>query len=206
MQEVFITDNSDVGKAIATSEKQDDIISKLEDIEVLVTLPQDLTPTGSPTFANETLTGLEASKMVFTDGNKKLVSGGTDVTAEELEELTDGSETELHSHAGGAGGNCSMLTGVYTGNGASEQEIDVGVDLASKTHVYIIIKALTTGAEEGAMHRIEYGQGALTMVYTNTADSIYGIKNLSSVGFVLVNNGYANKSAVLYRYIVFWVD
>jgi len=206
MQEVFITNNSDVGKAIgtATSEKQDDIISKLEDIEVLVTLPQDLTPTGSPTFANETLTGLDASKMVFTDGNKKLVSGGTDVTAEELEELTDGSETELHSHAGGVGGNCSMLTGVYTGNGVDDREIDIGVDLASKTHVYIIIKS-NAGNQVG-MHRMEYGQGDLTMQFYTNNDTSNCIQGVTANGFEIGSNARINTNGSLHRYIVFWVD
>lgn len=204
MQEVFITDNSDVGKAIATSEKQDDIISKLEDIEVLVTLPQDLTPTGSPTFANETLTGLDASKMVFTDGNKKLVSGGTDVTAEELEELTDGSETELHSHAGGAGGNCSMLVGIYTGDSNDDREIDIGVDLASKTYAYVIVKP--NYAVDGAIHRIEYGQGDLTMRFMNFTDQANLIQSFSDAGFVIGSDSEANRNGTIFRYIVFWVD
>lgn len=42
---------------------------------------------------------LEASKIVATDSNKVLTSLNTDITAAELEELSDSSETTLHSHA-----------------------------------------------------------------------------------------------------------
>ena len=130
----------------------------------------------------------------------------TDITAAELEEISDGSETTLHSHAFAGAGNCSMETGVYTGIGATEQEIDIGIDLAVKTHVYIIIKEVTATTGIGAMHRIEYGQGNLTMVFDDVVDNVYGIKNLTSVGFNLVSNGYVNKDGLSYRYIVFWVD
>ncbi len=69
MQEVYLSNkNSGVPQNPATVEKQTEITNKLEEIKVLVTLPQDLTPTASPTFVGETLTGLTPSRIVASDG------------------------------------------------------------------------------------------------------------------------------------------
>jgi len=85
--------------AVLTANKQVEIVDKLEDIKMLVTLPQDLSATASPTFAGTTLSGLTPLRLVSTDEEGSLVSGETDITAAQLEELSDGSETILHSHA-----------------------------------------------------------------------------------------------------------
>lgn len=50
--------------------------------------------------------------------------GATDVTAAELEELTDGSATTLHSHAGGGGVNVLKAKGTATGS-MDDTEIDL---------------------------------------------------------------------------------
>lgn len=47
--------------------------------------------------------------------------GSTDVTAAELEELSDGSATTLHSHAGGSG---TMTTVKEAGVGVGDADID----------------------------------------------------------------------------------
>jgi hypothetical protein len=62
-------------------------------------IDQDIQTTASPTHAGLTLSGLTASRVVFTDGTKALASGASDITAAEMEELTDGSTTTLHDHA-----------------------------------------------------------------------------------------------------------
>ena len=203
MEEVYIS-NKDTGipEDYPTKEKQNEIIGKLEDIKMLVTLPQDLSATASPTFAGLSLSNLTPSRLVFAgEGGGGLVSGVTDITAPELEELSSGSETTLHSHA--TAGACSMLTGVYTGDKVDNREIDVGVDLASKTYVYIIIKGLFTYK---AVHRMEYSQGNYAMSYDGTNDTPQLIKGLTANGFIVSTSDVTNKVDTLHRYIIFWMD
>jgi hypothetical protein len=105
--------------------------------------------------------------------------------------------------AGGGGGNCSMKTGTYVGDGADPHAIDIGVNLAAKTHVYLVIKAAATKL---AQHRIEYGQGDLTMLYGATADAADKIQGLTATGFELGGHADVNAAATTFRYIAFWVD
>jgi len=198
-----VAKQDDLIAVTATGAKQDEQAVILEEIKMLVTLPQDITPTGSPTFAGETLTGLTPSRLVFTDEGKGLVSGETDITEAQLEELSDGSETALHSHAGASAGNCSMTTGVYTGNGNDDREINIGIDLASKTHVYVIIKR--NGATK-AVHRTEYEQGDFCMFYDAASDSNDLIQGFTSTGFEIGTKDDVNNNGKTYRYIAFWVD
>jgi len=100
-------------------------------------------------------------------------------------------------------GLSGMKNGIYTSNGVLDREVDIGVDLASKTHVYIIIKAATT---EKSVHRIEYEQGISSMSFDNTADSTHWIKTLTANGFTIGDFDEVNKDTYAYRYIVFWVD
>ena len=62
-----------------------------------------------------------------------------------------------------------IRTGTYTGNGVDNRNINIGVNLASKSNVYVIIKAASNSLN--AVHRIEYGQGDLTMLFGATNDS-----------------------------------
>lgn len=106
MEEVYLSNKTTgISHNPTTEEKQTEIIDKLEDIRVLVTLPQDLSITASPTFAGTTLSDLTPSRLVFTNIEKSFASGVTDITAAQLEELSDGSETTLHSHAVGDTGH-----------------------------------------------------------------------------------------------------
>lgn len=90
-----------------------------------VLLDQNLRKTDDVIFNKATLSGLTASQLVFTDASKVLdTPAATDVTAAELEELTDASETTLHSHAGGAGG-----TFVDRGDASNYDLINTGMTL-----------------------------------------------------------------------------
>ena len=63
-------------------------------------IDQDVTSGASPVFDGSNFTGISV------DPDYSDISGndaGTDISAAELEELSDGSETTLHSHAGGGG-------------------------------------------------------------------------------------------------------
>lgn len=102
-----------------------------------------------------------------------------------------------------AKGTCSIITGTYTGDGGDDRSINIGVDLATKSNVYVIVKAETAFY---AVHRTEYAQGANSMCYNNTADISIGIYAFNATGFTVSYSNYSNGSGIIYRYIVFWTD
>ena len=109
---------------------------------------------------------------------------------------------------GGVGGglpaeNAQMKTGTYTGDGADDRDINTGINLAAKTYAYVIIKGNTT---QVAVHRIEYGQGDLTMYYDSTTDAANLLQQFTATGFEVGSNNIVNASGVTFRYIAFWVD
>ena len=103
---------------------------------------------------------------------------------------------------GGGGGGCLMKTGTYVGNAVDSRNIDIGVDLASMSYVYIIIKDVTGAL---ALHRIEYEQGDTTMFFTGTWDLANLIQGLTATGFQIGGGARVNVNDELYRYIVFWM-
>jgi len=66
-------------------------------------LLQDSGSTMTDISSNTTHRGLSSNPHTTTFTQAVTADGGTDISAAEAEELTDGSETTLHSHAGGAG-------------------------------------------------------------------------------------------------------
>jgi len=96
-----------------------------------------------------------------------------------------------------------VVTGTFTGNGIDNRNIDIGADLTSKRHVYIIIK---TDWDTGGVHRIEYGQGDATMLFLNEDDEPDCIQTLTVTGFQVGQNARANGAGHVMRYIVFWED
>ncbi|MFC1808849.1 hypothetical protein ACFL3D_01845 [Candidatus Omnitrophota bacterium] len=77
--------------------------------------------------------------------------GATDVTAAELETLTDGSETELHSHPGGAGGAFTETDGVIQSNSAVTDDLSLGGNLSVDKWLYLNnnVNTLYLGAYTG---------------------------------------------------------
>lgn len=100
-----------------------------------------------------------------------------------------------------AGGLANIQTGIYTGDGVDNRNINIGVDLASKTDVYVIIKGCVS---VGTGHRIEYGQGDLTMLQQAYDDFANGIQALTSTGFQVGSDGAVNQSTKTYCYIAIW--
>jgi len=100
-------------------------------------------------------------------------------------------------------GNCSFKTGTYTGNGVDDREIDIGVDLASKTHKYAIVKAIY---DKAALQRIEAAQGAYSNYFTAVNQTLTGIKAFSSTGFIVGTGAEVNTNGWSYYYIALWVD
>ena len=96
-----------------------------------------------------------------------------------------------------------IKTGTYTGDGNDNRNIDIGIDLAAKNNVFLLIKA---NAAQYAYGRIEYGQGDLTMCLFNVADYVDCIQAFTATGFQLGTSGGVNGNAVSYRYIAFWEE
>ena len=96
-----------------------------------------------------------------------------------------------------------IKTGTYAGNGADNRDIDIGVNLASKDNVYVVIKS--NGAHMPC-HRIEYGQGDVTMFYGVVGDSANCIQSFTATGFQIGSDDMVNNGANTYRYIAFWEE
>lgn len=96
-----------------------------------------------------------------------------------------------------------IKTGIYTGDGVDNRNIDIGVNLAAKSNAYVIIKQ--QGARY-AQHRIEYGQGDASMNYTDVGDQPNYIQGFTSTGFQISSSDTVNANGVIHRYIVFWLN
>jgi len=96
-----------------------------------------------------------------------------------------------------------IRTGTYQGDGLDDRDIDIGVDLAAKANVCIIIKGQDTNQ---GIWRIEYGQGDLTMFFGTTTDGPDYIQGLTSTGFQVGAGVNANGNGITFRYAVFWQE
>lgn len=107
------------------------------------------------------------------------------------------------THVGDPTRRTMHKTGTYIGDGNDNRNIDIGVDLASKEFPYVIIKSVEGNS---AAHRIEYGQGDLTMHYDNTNDGADLIQQFTATGFQVGASIQVNDNTVVYRYIAFWIE
>ena len=96
-----------------------------------------------------------------------------------------------------------IRTGIYTGNGIDDRDIDIGVDLASKNNAYVIVKGVIV---DWPAHRIEYAQGDLSMFYNNIVDFADFIQAFVATGFQVGMDSSVNADTVVYRYIAFWEE
>jgi len=96
-------------------------------------------------------------------------------------------------------------TGTYTGNAADNRNIDIGVDLASKENVHVMIKGNAATNSE-ARHRIEHGQGDLAMRYDGGVEVANNIQSFTSTGFQIGSSDNVNASGIVYSYIVTWEE
>ena len=110
--------------------------------------------------------------------------------------LVDGIDvSEIHQ--------AKIKTGTYVGNGVDNRNIDIGVDLASKSFAYVVIKAANASI---AVHRFEYSQGDLTMAYDANADNPDRIQAFTSTGFQVGLSATVNTDTVTYRYVALWSE
>ena len=96
-----------------------------------------------------------------------------------------------------------IKTGSYTGNGADDRNIDIGIDLAAKNNVWLVIKSTGTNHP---VHRTEIMVGDITMQFNNTADYVNGIQAFTATGFQVGSDGNVNNNETIYRYIAFWEE
>lgn len=126
------------------------------------------------------LDGIEAGATQGGEGHPEVhtIASHSDTTATgaELEELTGGGETTLHSHAGGGGG-VSVAFGSYTGNDVDDRQIATGFK-CSAAHIvmnyemvleyeWFLIPAATT------VHNITsdyHGTQEVSRTYLHTSD------------------------------------
>lgn len=96
------------------------------------------------------------------------------------------------------------VTGTYTGVGGDNRDIDIGVNLAAKSNAYVIVKTNVAGAGRAAHHRVEHGQGDLSMTYEAGVDVADYIQSFTATGFQV--GTLMNENTLLYRYIAFWTE
>jgi len=102
-----------------------------------------------------------------------------------------------------AAGFAKIKTGTYTGNGVDDRDINIGVDLASKSNAYLIIKHRGTS---NPRHRTEYSQGDLAMSFGPANDSVNMIQAFTSTGFQVGDHIDTNGQDETYRYIAIWTN
>ena len=98
----------------------------------------------------------------------------------------------------------TIKTGTYTGNGADNRNIDIGVNLAAKSNVWVSV--LANNNLWGKATRIEYGQGDFTMFFHPNADLVNEIQAFNATGFQVGSAQEVNSNSTIYRYIVIWQE
>ncbi len=98
-----------------------------------------------------------------------------------------------------------IKTETYTGNGGDDRNIDIGVDLAAKNNVFVIIKSMGT-TQNPVMGRTEYGQGDLSFPFENTIAIANCIQAFTSTGFQIGSHVKVNESGKTYAYIAMWEE
>lgn len=96
-----------------------------------------------------------------------------------------------------------IKTGTYVGNGIDNRDIDIGVNLAAKSNVWVIVKQ---NGGSAAKHHFEYGQGDLSMDFGAGTDLADVIQTFTATGFQVGVSSYVNTNTILYRYIAFWEE
>jgi hypothetical protein len=95
-----------------------------------------------------------------------------------------------------------IKTGQYTGDGTDNRNIDIGVNLAAKTNVTIIIYRANLGQVQ---FKWELGQGDETKP-ADGDEEINRIQALTSTGFQVGSDATVNASGFTYRYQIIWME
>ena len=101
---------------------------------------------------------------------------------------------------------CKIKTGIYTGNGADNRDINIGVDLASKDNPFVIIATADVGKISHPAGRTEYAQGDLSFLFGDAVPTANYIQTFTNTGFQVGNDGIVNQDTIVYQYIAFWEE
>jgi len=97
-----------------------------------------------------------------------------------------------------------MKSGQYTGDGTDNRNINIGIDLASKSEVLLILKNGTaTGA---AIFRCSQHAGDATSIFQSAVDVADAIQAFTSTGFQVGTDGNANNAADTIFWVVLYKD
>lgn len=167
---------------------------------------------GSPTWyvrrAGDTMSGplsISAGDLVIAVGNLGLTNGSIMAYAGNLNlggniamyagSTVDGIDvSEIHQ--------AKVKTGTYTGNGADDRDINIGVNLAAKNNVNVIIQG-TTGQVSAWRH--ELGQGDLSC-RINSNEIADMIQTLTATGFQVGTRLEVNQVDIIYHYLAIWEE
>ena len=94
-----------------------------------------------------------------------------------------------------------IKTGTYVGDGLDNRNVNIGVDLASMPHKFVMIKQ--TGAQI-ARWRPSALSGDNSLSFENTAIGPDRIQSFTSTGFQLGTHGDVNADGITYYYVVVW--
>lgn len=97
-----------------------------------------------------------------------------------------------------------IKTGSYTGNGADDRNIDIGIDLLSKNRAFVFTKTSTGG--EPAVWRSDIHSGDIASYFHAAADAANQIQALTTTGFQIGNDNNVNFNGRVYRYVAIWEE
>lgn len=97
------------------------------------------------------------------------------------------------------------MTGIYTGDGNDDRDIDIGVDLTTKNEVWVMVKVRT-----GGIHRMPWISDKTDVDKSHHFGAAAFVANriqaLVSVGFQVGTDDAVNKNGDPYHYIVIWQE
>ena len=94
-----------------------------------------------------------------------------------------------------------MRHGTYTGNGADDRGINIGIDLTACLRKWLVIKS--EGATSGS-HKFGHETGDASDRFTAAAQANNNIQAWTSAGFQLGTDTEVNDNGVVYNYVVFF--
>ena len=98
---------------------------------------------------------------------------------------------------------CKIITGSYTGDGNDNRTINIGINLAAKSNVCVMVKKRDN---ESGVFRIEYAQGDLGMYFVASTDIANLIQSFAATGFIIGSHTAVNHDTWTFRYIVFYTE
>jgi len=101
---------------------------------------------------------------------------------------------------------CKIKTGTYSGDNVDDRDIDIGIDLASKTFAFVMIRC-RAGTGKRAVFRPDTLSGDNAMLFIQGAglqDNV--IQEFNATGFQIGTHIDVNVNGEGYDYIVLWEE